>query len=169
MTKHDAAAKANAFRPGRKLQIMTGTRTDPYQARRKPPSPSVCPICRLVFAEGRWQRGDAPAGANEEICPACRRIKENFPAGWLTVEGPWAMEHREEVLRTARNFAERMEEEHPLQRMIGIDESPEKMTISTTDIHLAQGIGRALHRAYHGNLHFTFTENEYVVRVNWVC
>lgn len=158
---------SKAFTPGRRLQLMMGTRHDPYQARRKPHSPSVCPVCRLVFSAGRWQAGAAPADAHSEICPACHRIRDGFPAGYLSIEGPFAFEHRAEVLRTARNFAERMQSEHPLQRIMGIEESEDKVVITTTDIHLVQGMGRALHAAYRGNLEFRFNESEYLLRVYW--
>lgn len=158
---------AKGFAPGRRLQLMTGTRHDPYQARRKPHSPSVCPVCKLVFTGGRWQKGAAPADAHSEICPACHRIRDGFPAGYLSIEGPFALEHRQEVLRTARNFAERMQAEHPLQRIMGIEESGDTVVITTTDIHLVQGMGRALHHAFRGNLEFRFNESEYLLRVYW--
>jgi hypothetical protein len=169
MKANTKKAPAASRTPGRRLQLMMGTRHDPYQTRRKPTSPSVCPVCKLVFQKGRWQVGPAPAGAHSEICPACHRMRDKFPAGYLTIEGPWAYEYRKEVLRTARNFAERMQAEHPLQRIMAIEESGDKVVITTTDIHLAQGIGRALHHAYHGNLVYSFSESEYQLRVTWAC
>lgn len=163
------AARPKGYTAGRRLQLMTGTRHDPYQARRKPRSPSVCPACGLVFAAGRWQRGAAPAGAHDELCPACHRIRDDYPAGYLTIDGPWAREYREQVLRTARNFAERMEAEHPLQRIMGIDDSDDRLVIRTTDIHLVQGMGRALYHAFQGRLEFSFVESDYLLRVHWSC
>ena len=167
-------AKRNEARPaaragGRKLQLMMGTRHDPYQARRKSAGHSVCPVCRLVYENGRWQQGNAPEGAPSEICPACHRMRDRFPAGYVTIEGPFAYEHRAEILRTARNFAERMQAEHPLERIMAVEEAGEKLEITTTDIHLAQGIGRALYHAYHGSLVYSFSESEYQLRVTWTC
>jgi len=163
------AQAAQGARQGRQLHLMMGTRHDPYQARRKPHSPSVCPVCRLVFSNGRWQQGAAPADSHSEICPACHRIRDGFPAGYLTIEGPFAFEHRADVLRTARNFADRMQAEHPLQRIMGVEESDEKVVITTTDVHLVQGMGRALHDAFRGNLEFRFNESEYLLRVHWTA
>lgn len=167
-------AKRTTARPaarsgGRKLQLMLGTRHDPYQARRKPAAHSVCPVCKLVYENGRWQQGAAPKGAPSEICPACHRTRDRFPAGYVTIEGPFAYEHRADVLRTARNFAERMQAEHPLQRIMAVEEAGEKLELTTTDIHLAQGIGRALYNAYRGNLTYSFSESEYLLRVHWAC
>lgn len=170
MGSRQSAAGPRVPAPGRRLQLMLSTRHDPYQRRRKPPSPSVCPVCRLVFSEGRWQKADTvPADAHGEICPACHRIRDGFPAGYLTIEGPFALEHRAEVMRTATRFAERMQAEHPLQRIMGIEESADKVVITTTDVHLVQGMGRALRDAYHGNLEFRFNDSEYLLRVYWVC
>lgn len=169
MKRNSGAASARGFAPGRRLQLMMDTRHDPYRARRKPHSPSVCPVCGLVYSAGRWQRAQAPAGAGGEICPACHRIRDNFPAGYVTIEGPWARDYRAEVLRTAKHFAERMQAEHPLQRIMAVEEGDDKMVITTTDVHLAQGIGRALYSAYRGNLHFGYSESEYLLRVTWAC
>lgn len=169
MKTNAGASQKRAFPVGRRLQLMTGTRHDPYQASRKPRAPSVCPVCKLLFAGGRWQQGKAPEGAGGEICPACHRIRDAFPAGYVTIEGPWAREYRSEVLKTARNFADRMQAEHPLQRIMGVEESDDRLVLTTTDIHLAQGIGRALYHAYRGNLHFHFSESEYLLRVTWAC
>ena len=153
--------------PGRKLQLMMGTRHDPYQMRRRPTSPSVCPVCKLVYLKGRWQAGSAPAGAHSEICPACHRMRDKFPAGYLTIEGPWAYEYRKEVLRTARNFAERMQAEHPLQRIMAIVDSADGLLATTTDAHLARDIAQALHKAYKGELEFHYNKEENLLRATW--
>lgn len=169
MTSNPGSAAAKARSPGRRLQLMMDTRHDPYQARRKPPASSVCPVCRLVCVRGRWQTGEAPADAPDAICPACHRIRDGFPAGYVTIDGPFALEHRAEVLRTARNFAARMQAEHPLQRIMAVDESSDRLLITTTDLHLAQGIGRALYHAFRGRLEFAYAESEYQLRVHWSC
>jgi hypothetical protein len=157
------------FSPGRRLQLMMDPRHDPYKARKKPHTPAVCPDCALVCLKGRWQHAPAPEKAHRERCPACARIHDRFPAGYVTIEGPYAWEHRAEILETARHFAQRMQAEHPLERIIAIEESGDKVVITTTDIHVAQGIGRALYHAFHGNLHYSFSEGEYLLRVTWAA
>jgi len=169
MKSNTGAAVARSRAPGRKLQLMMNTRNDPYQARGKLHSPTVCPVCALVFSKGRWQQGDAPADAPRAICPACHRIRDKEAAGYVTIDGPFAYEHRSEILRTAHNFAERMGAEHPLQRIMSVDEGGDKVVITTTDLHLAQGIGRALHHAFHGRLEYAYTESDYRLRVHWTC
>lgn len=169
MTTVQAPSPAKAYTPGRRLQLMMGTRHDPYQARRKPRAGTVCPVCSLVFEHGRWQHGAPAHDAHREVCPACHRIRDHDPAGYLTIDGPFAYEHRDDVLRTVHNFAGRMAAEHPLQRIMNVETGEQALVVTTTDIHLAQGIGRALHDAFHGNLEYRFNESQYSLRVYWSC
>jgi hypothetical protein len=39
--------------------------------------------------------------------------------------------------------------------------------ITTTDIHLARGIGEALHHAYQGELEYHYHEKDNLLRVVW--
>jgi hypothetical protein len=48
-----------------------------------------CPQCGTVYQEGRWQ-WSAREGVIEELCAACRRIKDKFPAGVVTLRGDFA-------------------------------------------------------------------------------
>ena len=62
---------------------------DPYKLRRKLPEPTRCPACGAVYHEGRWQWMDRlPANAHEELCQACHRINDEYPAGIVTLKGP---------------------------------------------------------------------------------
>jgi len=140
---------------------------DSYRARTKLPEPSVCPQCGAVFNEGRWEWGQHPAGAHQEICPACHRINDEFPAGFVTLKGEFFLAHREEILDLARNVEKRERAEHPLKRIITIEEKDGGALITTTDIHLARGIGEAIHGAWQGDLDFHYNPSEYLVRVTW--
>jgi hypothetical protein len=132
------------------------------------PDPAVCPNCSAVYCEGRWQWIAEPAGAQREPCPACRRIKDELPAGIVTMTSPALARLKEEIIRLARNQEEAERIEHPLNRIMSIDEAaPDQIVISTTDIHLPRRIGEALRRAFHGNLKIHFDEQGYFVRVNW--
>lgn len=155
------------FHAGRHLEIFDGPLVDPYQDRLKLAEPCVCGDCGAVYHEGRWQWMPAPAGASRARCPACHRIHEKLPAGYVTVEGQFAREHREELLRLVRNLEAREKAEHPLQRIMSIDDAGGELTIATTDIHLARGIGEALEHAYKGDLEFHYNKAEYLLRVHW--
>jgi hypothetical protein len=63
---------------------------DPYRSQSKPAEPAVCPTCGLVYHVGRWQRLPLPAKAHEHTCPACLRIRDDMPAGIVTLGGAFA-------------------------------------------------------------------------------
>ena len=140
---------------------------DTYKARRKLPEPTVCPQCGAVFYEGRWQWGKATADAHRETCPACHRTHDHFPAGFLTLQGAFFLAHREEVMHLVHNVEKRERTEHPLKRIMAVEEEDSATLVTTTDIHLARGIGEALHHAYQGDLAFHYNPQEYLLRISW--
>jgi NMD protein affecting ribosome stability and mRNA decay len=160
-------ARFAGFEPVRRDRMVQETRHDAYQAKHKLPEPTVCPQCGAVFHEGRWQWLVRPAQAHEEMCPACHRIHDGYPAGFVTVEGSFFKQHREELLHLVRNEETRAKAEHPLKRIMQIEDKDDGILVTTTDIHLARGIGEALHHAYQGELEYHYNERENLLRVVW--
>lgn len=155
------------FQPVRHDRLIQEFRHDAYKAKHKPAEPTVCPQCGAVYHEGRWQWLPRPAQAHEEMCPACHRINDGFPAGYVTVVGPFFNSHRDELMHLVKNEEERAKAEHPLKRIMKFEDQEDGTLITTTDIHLARGIGEALHRAYQGELEFHYNEQENLLRVVW--
>jgi NMD protein affecting ribosome stability and mRNA decay len=142
---------------------------DPYQRQQKLDDDTVCPQCGAVYRQGRWQWGARPENSHEALCPACRRINDKFPAGVVELRGALGRQQKEEIVRLARHQEEAEKGEHPLNRIITIDEDADGIVINTTDIHLPRRIGEAVERAFHGNLNEVFDEGGYFVRVNWTA
>lgn len=140
---------------------------DSYKSSRKLHEPTRCPQCGAVYHGGRWQWLTAPAGAHEETCPACHRIHDKFPAGHVTLEGTFLAGHRDEILHLARNREAHEKAEHPLQRIMGIEDIEGGVLITTTDTHLARNIGQAVHAAYKGELEYRYNKAENLLRVHW--
>lgn len=140
---------------------------DPYLERHKPSGPAVCPGCGALFDGGHWRWMPVPPGAKAHLCPACHRVRDEFPAGYVTLSGSFFGEHRDEILGLVRNEETRAKSEHPLERIIQIAEANGEMTITTTDIHLPRRIGEALKHAWHGDLELKYAPSEYRVRVHW--
>ncbi len=140
---------------------------DPYQGQKKLHDGTVCPQCGAVYHEARWRWASRPSDAHEELCQACHRINDAYPAGIVTLTGPVVQEHRAEILGLARHQEEAEKKEHPLNRIISIEEASDGLVINTTDIHLPRRIGEAMKRAFHGKLDVHFDEQGYFVRVNW--
>ena len=105
---------------------------DPYQANGKYKEPTVCGDCNAVFKGGRWQWAGAPPAARKARCPACRRTRDKLPAGTATLTGAFFDLHREEVLALVRNVGAREQEEHPLHRIMQIEEAPNGVVVTTT-------------------------------------
>jgi hypothetical protein len=120
-----------------------------------------------VFRKGRWTWEPAPAPANEERCQACHRINDAYPAGVVTLSGAFLKKHRTEILNLARNQEALEKGEHPLHRIMDIEDKDAKIEITTTDIHLPRRIGQALSNAYEGALDFRYDEGGYFIRVSW--
>lgn len=143
-------------------------RHDPYKARGKLTEPSQCPTCKAVFHEGRWQWSSGPVtGAHQETCPACHRIADNYPAGEVTLSGGFVAQHSDDLVNLIRNTERKEKVEHPLQRVMAIDEREGRIVVTTTDIHLPRRIAHAIKSAYDGDLDMHYDEAGYFVRIAW--
>ena len=132
----------NQAQPGQRRDRLIQERShDPYHARLKLREPTYCPECGVVFHEGRWHWAPKPVPGYQETCPACRRIKDNYPAGELTITGAFARQHKTEILHLARHQEEQEKGEHPLHRIMRIEEGADAVVVKTTDIHLPRRIG----------------------------
>lgn len=71
-------------------------------------------------------------------------------------------------MRAAAGHQQQAEKrEHPLNRIMAIDETEDALSITTADIHLPRRIGEAVHRALSAPLSLHYGEGEYSVRVTW--
>jgi len=140
---------------------------DSYEARAKKGQSTVCPDCKAVFRAGRWQWLHEPEAAHHERCPACRRIHDRLPAGYVKLEGAFFEQHREEVLALVRNLEQKEKAEHPLQRLMAIADEGGGVLVTTTDSHLARSIGEALRHAYHGEVEIHHNPDDNLARVHW--
>lgn len=164
-TRSSTHSAAQQPRPSRRVpdRAEGGTRA-------KMPDVAVCPECGATYHEGRWTWQAAPPDAYPQICPACSRTADDYPAGVLRVEGSFAVAHRDDLIGLVRNVEERERSNHPLKRVMGIEETPMGFVAETTDGKLARSLGRALHKAYAGKLEEppTTADTENLVRVRWV-
>ena len=140
---------------------------DAYKAKTKPQEPTVCSQCGAVFHAGRWQWIKAPSNAHMATCPACHRIRDNYPAGFLSMSGEFFQSHRDEIMHLVHNLENRERKEHPLKRIMTVEEKDAATLVTTTDIHLARGMGEALHHAYQGELQYHYNPEQNLLRVIW--
>ena len=141
---------------------------DPYRSTLKPPEPTVCPSCHASFMDGRWTWQHGPRDAYHQTCPACQRIQDKFPAGYISIKGEFFKEHRDEIIQLLENHEKREKAERPLQRIMEIEDKRDgSVEVTTTDSHLARGLAEALHDAYKGDLKLRYSRDENLLRATW--
>jgi NMD protein affecting ribosome stability and mRNA decay len=155
------------WRPLRRDQLLQELVHDSYKSGKKLPEPTRCPDCGAVYRAGRWAWAAAPAGAHEQRCPACNRIHDRFPAGFVTLRGEFIGAHRDEILQLVRNREAAEKSEHPLERIIAIEDADDGVLVTTTDCHLARIIAEAIASAYKGELDFHYNREENLLRATW--
>jgi len=166
-------SKGTAYREPRRdqalhwLGLLKEYVHDTYKSRGKLPEPTFCPQCGAVFRKGKWTWAPRPARAHQTICPACRRIADNYPAGILRLSGPFLKTRRKEALGVIRHSEAEAKKSHPLCRVIGIVESDEGIVVTTTDTHLPRRIGEAFWHAYHGVLKLHYGDDPRLIRMTW--
>lgn len=136
---------------------------------------SVCTACRAVYREKRWffdeklyKKLAGTDKAKEVTCPTCRKIKDRYYEGVLTLSGEFFEQHREEILTLLKNEAARVAGRSVADRIITMTkEGKDKLVVETTTEKLAQHLGRAVYKAYKGDLDFRWSEMDKFVRVYW--
>lgn len=162
-----APSKTPADPGARRDRNIQEHRHDSYKLAGKLKEPTVCPTCKAVFHKGHWTWSVPPPEAHETLCPACHRIHDKYPKGLLTLKGIFPRQELEQVMGLLKNTESKENKEHPLARIMNIEEKPEGLVVSTTDTHLPRQIGEALQHAYHGKLDLHYDKDEEFVRVTW--
>jgi NMD protein affecting ribosome stability and mRNA decay len=152
---------------GGRDRLARTVRHDPYLARRKLPEPSVCPECGAVYREGRWCWSETPWGVPRARCPACQRISDGYPAGYLTLRGEFVGPHAEELMGLLHNVEAREKDEHPLNRIMSVERGDAEIAVTTPDVHLARALAHAVQAAYSGDLQMQYSEGEPLLRATW--
>lgn len=152
------------------------TTSDPYLRRGVKAKVGICGGCRAVYRNKRWYADEElsnavrnDAGAAQMICPACLKIRDNFPGGIITLKGEYVLAHKQDILNLIKNEEERARGFNPLERVMSIKENGYgSVIVSTTNEKLAQRLGRAIKKAFHGEVAYHWSHDNKLVRVEWV-
>jgi NMD protein affecting ribosome stability and mRNA decay len=147
--------------------MLEGASDDAYRPGAKARGPAHCRKCGAVFRNGRWTWTAAPAGAARLRCPACRRIDEGSPAGYIALSGGFFSAHRSEVLACVRNCEKKEKTTHPLERIMAIRPAGDGTMVTTTSVHLARRVAHALESAFKGTLNIAYNHQDNLLRVRW--
>jgi hypothetical protein len=149
--------------------------TDPYIPRGARRSISICEGCHAVYMNKRWYaEGDVDDTvlktheASKIICPACHKMRDNFPGGIITLKGGFVLPHKTALMKLIKNEEERARGLNPLERVMSVRENGYgSLVILTTNEKLAQRIGRALKKAFHGEVAYHWSHDNKLARVDW--
>lgn len=155
------------FRMLRREQLLQELVHDSYKSQHKLHEPTRCPECGATFHKGRWTWDMVPPDAHEQLCPACHRIHDEFPAGYVRLEGEFLQLHVDEIIHLVKNCELKEKAEHPLERIMAIERRGDIVEVTTTGTHLAREIVERLHHAYKGELEFSYNKEDNLLRATW--
>ena len=158
------------MKPGRILgnPLLKERIHDPYHTRLKLREATSCPQCGLRYRNGRWSTAATGAASFRKLlCPACRRINDNYPAAELSLSGAFLHSHRVEIISRIRNVEKAERAEHPLNRIMDIEDDDGMIRITTTDLHLPRRIAHALKDAFGGESKTHYDRAGHFARFHW--
>jgi len=142
---------------------------DVYLPKRGLPENALCKGCGLFYHNKRWQLEAIHAKPScEVLCPACQRMEDHNPAGVVTLSGPYLASHKTEILNTIRHEEAKSREKNPIGRIMEIKEEGGQITVTTTEDKLAQKLGREVYKSQRGELHYQWSHDQNMVRVDWM-
>lgn len=155
-------------RTGEKGQ-RTPRSMDAYQKKGGVKGTVYC-TCGAVYQNKRWslqEAGFGPQEGNELVCPACRRVADRNPAGIVFLSGDFFEAHETDIHNLINNTVTGAVKKNPLGRVMDISREKNGVTITTTDVKLAQKIGREVFKSHGGQLQYLWSYAEAPVRVLW--
>ncbi len=161
---------------------------DPYSMKGAPKGLLECPDCHATYFRKRWSfpgrptTGTRAGGARaafpkkptkefmipqEYVCPACRKLRDGYAEGYLTIHWPNWDQHKAEVLGLIHNEEARAARNNALERIMTIRTRPDGADIETTTDHFAQSLGKHLNRAFKGKVRYRWGHREKLARIEW--
>jgi len=135
---------------------------------------AVCEDCHALYQGKRWFFDEKLYGklagvgkVRQVVCPTCRKIKDHYVEGYLTLSGEFLVEHKDEIVTLLEKEAARVGNRSCDDRIIQLVPEGEKLVVETTTEKLARHLGRAIYKAYKGELSFRWSDPNLFVRVYW--
>lgn len=123
---------------------------------------------RWFFDEKLYGKLAGAGKVRHVVCPTCRKIKDHYVEGYLTLSGEFLVEHKDEIVTLLEKEAARVGNRSCDDRIIQMaPEKDDKLVVETTTEKLARHLGRAIYKAYKGELSFRWSDPNLFVRVYW--
>jgi NMD protein affecting ribosome stability and mRNA decay len=133
----------------------------------------ICAKCPAVFDGGRWVFNPhehlrlKDIKVKESICPGCKRIERQYIEGVVSLKGEFLRKHKTEALNLIRHIAEDYRSRNVAARIYNLRQEEEGIFVETTDLPLAERIGKEFVRAFSGSLEINWLKDARFVRVTW--
>jgi hypothetical protein len=151
----------------------TPTSADPYLADAALPGVQICRKCHAIHQHCSWTL-DEPTYEQALLqehhlttCPACRKIDQHYAEGVVSLNGAYLWQHEEQIRNLIRNEEQWALQKNPLERILRQERVGDRLVLETTDVKLAEHLGRAIHKAHQGELHFSWEGSPATCRVDW--
>ncbi len=151
----------------------TGRVNEPYELAAGQEA-AACTECHALYQGKKWAfdepQYDKLVGAGKVrpvLCPACKKIKDHYVEGYLTLSGEFLVGHKEEIVQLIEKEAAKVGNRSFDDRIVLIAPEKDKVMVETTTEKLAQHLGRTIYKAYKGDLKFQWSEPNRFVRVYW--
>lgn len=164
-------------------------RGDPYAMSMKgaPKGLLECPNCHAIYNLKRWsipglsttrktlqtkeQKAQKPGKSftfpQPYLCPACRKMRDGYAEGFISIHWPNWLAHKAEVLNLIHHEEKQACRINPLERIMGIRERGDGVDIETTTERMAQRLGRHLKRAFKGDVQYKWSHKDKLARIQW--
>ncbi|MCP9450314.1 MAG: BCAM0308 family protein [Nitrospira sp.] len=147
---------------------------DPYALLKAPKGTVICRSCHAIYANKRWYLDRIRAGelwtsrsTRTVLCPACQKIRDDYPEGIVTLKWSALREHEAEIRNLIANVEERALSVNPLERVMKIIRAGHDLEVQTTSDRLAQRLGREMVKAYKGQVTTHWAHQDVLARVTW--
>ena len=94
---------------------------------------SLCTSCQALYQNKRWFFNEELYGklagthkVKEVVCPTCRKIKDHYVEGYLTLSGEFLVEHKDELVTLIEKEAGRVAKRSVMDRIIQMAPEGEK-------------------------------------------
>lgn len=153
--------------PSNRIGAQKGRRVggdglDAYADVHKHAGAAVCTTCRAVNERGKWRWTAAPDDAESVVCPACRRIEDRCPAHVLRLDGV-PKDQRHDLVAMIHNAADEEARLHPIERLMWLQESAERIEVALTGAHIARRLRAAITRSWRRSFSSKLSEDHSVM------
>ncbi len=138
------------------------------------PGVSICPTCQAVWEHKRWRIADeafvrlvAAAGVAQRTCPACKQIAGRQFDAHLVLEGELLESRRDEVVHLILATERELRRDNPMFRLAAVVPGQEALEVWTIGTHLAERLGRAIERAFGGELTVHHDRGDGPMQLHW--